>query len=1390
MGVYNNLQPLTQYADLPEFQQPSWFRKRNGESTTFGNIFNAAVPALTTVAGTLIGGPAGTAIGSAAGQAIVGGVNRTLSANAKKQGADDAQATIDNSLPQDMQMAGFTSGLASMVGFTPGKAGAAGSFNLTGMEPEAVPGMIGSAIGAFGRRPGPSVPRGSAYRTFGYADGGKPVQKKTDPKQQQVNEGAGWLKNWIRGRAAAEKGGLEKADAATANWIVTPTLIDKAPAESPDAYGWYNTGTNRAYVTRNAPNPASSSAHEATHSWQAANGAMSGAKPYDMWGHSFDVISNAPQKADQAGAPPGTEQWDYERYRREPIEVHARLMEFRKKAGFKPGQTLTKDVVNKALDLHKNELFTNDLENIYDRDTLLDLLNKTVSNDMAKNDTGEFRAAEGGALAGPPRRRMTLASLRGNTAYAAPAATAAPTLTPEQAVAQGSDFTQNWYQTKVTNSMSGLTPADQGIVNGIADANYTPTGNFVTGKNNGSFLDSKTIPSLGTSYVNGAAVRRNYGAAGFNDGLSSVAAHETNHDAQAEMGGNRLGIFRAINPPHPAWKASEDVINQELTRSNLPAVGNSEKDAYVRQPIEVHSGVMQLRQENGFKPGQVITEQDLNRIENTPAYRRMGQVLDRRGILNVLNKTVSNDGGPVNPLEDTGEFRAADGGSIQPIRPRSINTNTARDRRRQQRLYDGLGERVDRELDINAEEQQKAEVRRLLAGYEAGRDNSTPAVRTEENRPGAIAANLDGADYTRRYVAGRGYPGMVGQIRTPELLTPADYKANTGIDPSTSSGVYMPGRDRSYTVDAYGNNETRTAGIEESTHDAQDALRNTPEMQQSLATIGSRIKPGEDPYLSDPAEVQARLMRMRGGINQDPNQKFNRGKWRMANLANTLTFGLANRGQAQAFRDAKSVMGRKAVFESLDDTFFAGGIAGKKGSRLYDPQDKTSEDILMIDKTTGKHVGQMRYRERIYDQEASDKIDTSVSTLAQKPTKKGFELLGRFLVDETLTHKDFTPGYAGGGKPIDPKEKEKAVRELQQKMKDAGVYTGPIDGTLRADMTPAIEKWNALPTTKKDTRIQIAEDEAGNLIDANFRGKDETTYDTTSNATISDGGMNASFVYEKEKKKPTVAQNNFQPEILTDNVPLAPEAPRKTASTVYGTDWEPDRSTVQKPGPPKPAGYNWLSMGNVADAARAFVGFQQASRPLPENPINADYLALVGEAKGTRNDGLGPASRKLYKDQIDDTRSLQIDAVRKSAGGGGSAGAVLGALGTINDATSTAALKLAAADEQAKMINQSRYQGLLGGQVDMEQQRFGMAYNAALQNRQMGANLAQAGLQGIQGRYDIWNLYDRPGSPGQVFAQMQAENINASTQAAKRSYENTGNILTRKSAYQWPSHLQ
>lgn len=339
------------------------------------------------------------------------------------------------------------------------------------------------------------------------------------------------------------------------------------------------------------------------------------------------------------------------------------------------------------------------------------------------------------------------------------------------------------------------------------------------------------------------------------------------------------------------------------------------------------------------------------------------------------------------------------------------------------------------------------------------------------------------------------------------------------------------------------------------------------------------------------------------------------------------------------------------------------------------------------------------------------------------------------------------------------------IRGLQQLLAFNNSYTGPINGTLDKNTLDSVYAYNKLQKNNIDAQISIGEDEQGNPQLVSLPTNPGNGFTETSPTDPSSLGT---FTYEK-KLRPLIDT----PAPITRTYPsrLSPILKDVVPDTFMG-----ENST---PPPPEPeTKYNWLSPGNIADAARTYLGYRQATRPLPENPINPDYLKLVSEAKVQAGEGLGPASRQLYNNQIDDSRSLGIDYLRNTTGGGGSAGAAIAGLDRINNEASDAALKLAAANEQAGIYQQNRYQSLLGGLIDQQQQRFGMGYNAALANKQAGLTLAQQGLAGIQNRYNVWNLYDNPKSPLARHTALQVLNMDADNRTTKTNYLNTGKLLT------------
>lgn len=75
----------------------------------------------------------------------------------------------------------------------------------------------------------------------------------------------------------------------------------------------------------------------------------------------------------------------------------------------------------------------------------------------------------------------------------------------------------------------------------------------------------------------------------------------------------------------------------------------------------------------------------------------------------------------------------------------------------------------------------------------------------------------------------------------------------------------------------------------------------------------------------------------------------------------------------------------------------------KLSAKIYHKDDPT-EDIDMVDKTTGEKIGEMRYHERIFDQDANIKME-KLKTQADKT--KNYSKLGKFISNELDTHDDF-----------------------------------------------------------------------------------------------------------------------------------------------------------------------------------------------------------------------------------------------------------------------------------------------------------------------------------------------------------------------------------------------
>jgi hypothetical protein len=951
----------------------------------------------------------------------------------------------------------------------------------------------------------------------------------------------------------------------------------------------------------------------------------------------------------------------------------------------------------------------------------------------------------------PPKKNYWSEMVRRNREAAAAAKLPANNIPAGTSpIEAGADFTRDWAGRRAEQGYMGMKPEDAtGIETPVASTtesmNHNPLvllNKVVTGT-----MDQETMgyynKFTGNAYISTDLPKKEQ---------YSTAVHESTHDWQREVIGNN-GIFGVSLNDNPISRSYSN-IETELKRSGKAG------DPYYSDPQEVHARVMESRAALGLKPGEPVNQQHLDRLKraNPAVYGDLSTVLDEQGIINVMNKTVYNDTAPT----DDGLFRAADGGlpTPEPLAIHGLSLNSPRDRRRQARLLEEPTLRVNDEMfQLGLDQKYGKDSLMTDARLSQKQNDILGSNTTDVVLPGNVLAAQAGADYTRNWMEQRGYGDQTWKVRDPTVMPDAKFNNafNIGWD-----GVYNKESDHAYIRESANLDKIQTNALHESTHDAQSALADMPEMQQTRDLLNSRnrydtpeeaqVAIGADRanYLGQWDEKHARMMEMRGVINQDPNKRFNRLGWMIKTLFH----------KPEAFKQLKEVMSRKDIFQSLNDTFKEGGKAGTDYRRYL--ADDPTEDLLMIDKKTGKLFGAMRYGERIYDQTATDTIDKAVKKLRLEPTKEGFAWLGKFIHDETLTHKDHAEKFADGGKAT---PKKPTIADIQRELKAAGLYDGPLDGKASEALRPAIAKWNKRPGLDKARRIVSIDGDDGQMSALEYRGSDNPDDEPLN--TVYDDDASAEFTYEKETKKPAPIvkpQSALTPASLV--TPPAATAPDPVSPTL-------SPAAAPKPQTADTARYNWLNGGNLLNAARIVGGVVAANTPYPDDVDTSKLDMLARESEGRREDGLSPNARRFALDNLADNRSTAYEALRRNAGGGGSSGAVLAGIGQIGQTEVAGDVALGQADEQQRMINRQDYRGLLGAQMDIANQRFQRRFDAVQATRQAGLNLIPQALQGISDDHQYWKQYESPDSVYQKYMTSQTELARQQAEAAKRIY--TGN---------------
>ncbi len=203
--------------------------------------------------------------------------------------------------------------------------------------------------------------------------------------------------------------------------------------------------------------------------------------------------------------------------------------------------------------------------------------------------------------------------------------------------------------------------------------------------------------------------------------------------------------------------------------------------------------------------------------------------------------------------------------------------------------------------------------------------------------------------------------------------------------------------------------------------------------------------------------------------------------------------------------------------------------------------------------------------------------------------------------------------------------------------------------------------------------------------------------------------------------------------------------------------------------------------GNIADMANIASAFREANRPLPIYEQTEDWKKYTSMVENKANEGLNSAVQSEFNRNLNANRAVGYGQVVAASGGGGTQGAVLGALGNVNQASANAIGQFAVADQAQRDANLSRFGQTARTNEQVNLSMFSQELQNAQNSRMQAASLIPAIRSQIEGRNDMYNAYG-PGSSYQKLIQSQLEKQQAETDMTKRLAENPSLLFGEPSA--------
>ena len=198
--------------------------------------------------------------------------------------------------------------------------------------------------------------------------------------------------------------------------------------------------------------------------------------------------------------------------------------------------------------------------------------------------------------------------------------------------------------------------------------------------------------------------------------------------------------------------------------------------------------------------------------------------------------------------------------------------------------------------------------------------------------------------------------------------------------------------------------------------------------------------------------------------------------------------------------------------------------------------------------------------------------------------------------------------------------------------------------------------------------------------------------------------------------------------------------------------------------------------GNLADTLSIANLIRESSQPLPTYQQTPDWIDYTNKIANRANQGLASAVQSEFNRNMNTNRASGYAQVLGAAGGGGTQGAVLGALGQVNQNSADAIGKYALADQAQRDVNLNQYGNVARAEEATNQSMFGMEYQNAINRQSQATSMIPGIMSQIGQRNQTYNSYG-PGSVYEKFINAQIQEAESNAELAKSMNSNYGNLF-------------